>query len=104
MSLSFDGVNDVVTLASQTLGNDLTMAIPGMRLYWPMDRIGAAHATDYRGNGRSGPISGAIEGENPPVRPAGDGASDALPSCPDVAGAASQRLRLGPRAALATSP
>jgi hypothetical protein len=40
-------------------------------LYWPMDSTGAAHALDFSGQGRNGTISGAIEGENPPIRPCG---------------------------------
>jgi hypothetical protein len=49
----------------------LAYAMSSLYLYWPMDNTGTAHARDYSGNGRDGTISGAILGENPPIRPAG---------------------------------
>jgi hypothetical protein len=80
----------------------MSRAVPGMYLYWPMDNMGTAHATDYSGNGRHGTVSGAVVGENPPPCQPGDGDRDASSGC--RAGAAHQRLRLGRRATLATSP
>jgi hypothetical protein len=49
----------------------MSLAVPGMYLYWPMDNTGTAHATDYSGNGRHGTVSGASVGENLPTVPAG---------------------------------
>jgi hypothetical protein len=47
------------------------LAVPGAYFYWPMDNTGTAHATDLSGNARTGTITGAVVGANPPVRPAG---------------------------------